>query len=191
MLTSASIKIGVLNAWIFMSVFIWQMIIIAFANKYVKERTHVPMSARRTVLEKYIGMIANFFWLLALGYSVFLPLLFGTVWFYLGFSIFIIGVLLLSFATQNFITTPENQLIQKGAYKFSRHPMYLATFLICLGSGIATASWIFILLSVILTVCFHYEALVEERYCLDKYGDSYKEYMNSVPRWFGLPNRSN
>jgi protein-S-isoprenylcysteine O-methyltransferase Ste14 len=186
MLTSTAVKIGVWNAWIFMSVFILQMSIISFADKSVRERSHVPNDARRTTLEKYMGIIANFIWLLALGYSVFLPLLFGTVWFYIGFSLFIIGVLLLSFSTSNFMTTPMDQLIQKGVYKFSRHPMYLATFLICLGTGIATASWIFILLSVIIAVCFHYEALVEERYCLKKYKDLYKEYMNRVPRWFGI-----
>jgi protein-S-isoprenylcysteine O-methyltransferase Ste14 len=190
MLTSVSFKIGLWNAWIFMSVFIWQMIIIIFADKYIRKRTHVPKDARRTTLERYVGIVANFFWLLALGYSVFLPLLLGTIWFYIGFPVFIFGVLLLSFATLNFMTTPADRLIQKGVYKFSRHPMYLATFLICLGSGIATASGIFILLSVIMAVCFHYEALVEERYCLAKYKDLYKEYMNTVPRWFGLLKRS-
>ena len=187
MLTSTAIKIGVWNAWIFMSVFILQMIILTFANKHIRKRSHVPKDARRTILEKYIGVIANFIWLLALGYSIFLPLLLETIWFYIGFSVFICGVFLLSFATLNFITTPVDQLIKKGVYKFSRHPMYLATFLICLGTCIATASWIFILLSVIIVVCFHYEALLEERYCLNKYKDLYTEYMNSVPRWLGIP----
>ena len=187
MLTSTAVKIGFWNAWIFMSVFILQMIIIKFADKHIWERSHVPNDARRTTFEKYTGIIANVFWLLALGYSIFLPLLLGTIWFYIGFSVFIFGVLLLSFSTSNFMSTPEDILIQKGVYKFSRHPMYLATFLICLGSGIATASWIFILLSVIIAVCFNYEALVEERYCLNKYKDMYQEYINSVPRWIGIP----
>ena len=187
MLTSTAFKIGVWNAWIFMSVFILQMIIITFADKHIRKRSHVPKDARRSTHEKYIGSIANFIWLLALGYSVFLPLLLGTIWFYIGFSVFIFGVLLLSFSTSNFVSTPEDILIQKGVYKFSRHPMYLGTFLICIGTGIATASFIFILLSVIFAVCIHYEALLEERYCLNKYKDLYKEYMNSVPRWLGIP----
>ena len=65
--------------------------------------------------------------------------------------------------------------------------MYLATFLICLGAALASASSIFILLSLILVLCLHYEALVEERYCIDTYKESYAEYMKRVPRWFGLP----
>jgi len=170
-----------------MSVFIFQMALITFSGKRVKERTHVPNDARRTKFEKYTGIIGNFFWLLALVYSIFLPLLFDTIWFYLGFCIFIIGLLLLLLATINFMTTTVDQLIQEGVYTISRHPMYLATFLICLGTGIATASWIFIVLSLILAVCFHYEALIEERYCLEKYKELYCEYMKRVPRWIGIP----
>jgi protein-S-isoprenylcysteine O-methyltransferase Ste14 len=158
-----------------------------FTDKSIRERSHVPKDARQTSLEKSIGFMANIVWLLALGYSVFLPLLFGTLWFYVGFSVFIFGTLLLSFSTYSFITTPIDQLIQKGVYSLSRHPMYLATFLICLGSGIATASWILIMLSIIMVICFNYESRIEERYCQKMYRDLYNEYMNRVPRWLGIP----
>lgn len=182
-------KIGLWNAWIFMSVFLLQMLVIMLADKRIWERSHVPTDARRNKLERYIGIIGNVIWLLAMGYSVFLPLQPGSVWFYVGLSVFIIGLTLMGIATFNFITTPVDLLITKGSYHFSRHPMYLATFLICLGSSIATASWLFVFFSVIMALCFHQEALIEERYCLDKYGSAYQEYLNSVPRWFGVPKR--
>ena len=170
-----------------MSAFILQMMVILFAEKQISKRSHVPSDAKRTTIEKYIGIIANFIWFIALVYSIFLPLLLGTIWFYIGFFIFSLGLLLLCLSTFDFMTTPADQMIQKGVYKFSRHPMYLATFLICLGSGIATASWIFILLSIAILVCFHYESLVEERYCLEKYKDLYRGYMQRIPMWFGIP----
>lgn len=97
----------------------------------------------------------------------------------------------MSIATFNFITAAADQLITKGAYSFSRHPMYLATFFICLGSGIATVSWLFIFLSIIMALCFYQEAVIEERYCLIKYGNSYQEYMNKVFRWIGIPKKYN
>jgi len=187
MASASTFEIGIWNAWIFMSAFIFQMMVMMFAGKQIGERSHVPSNARRTTFEKYIGIIANFIWFIALGYSIFLPLRLGTIWFYIGFSIFILGVLLLLFSTYNFITTSVDQMIQKGVYKFSRHPMYVATFLICLGAGIATASWIFMILCIAIMVCFYYEALLEERYCLEKYKDLYKEYMKRVPMWFGIP----
>lgn len=184
-------KIGIWNAWIFMSVFLLQMLSIVFADKRVQERSHIPIEARRNKLERYIGMIGNFIWLLAFGYSVFLPLRLGTIWFYIGLSVFIVGFTLMAIATFNFITTPTDQLITKGAYNFSRHPMYSATFFICLGSGIATVSWLFILLSIIMAFCFYQEALIEERYCLNRYDNAYQEYIKRIPRWIGIHKKYN
>jgi protein-S-isoprenylcysteine O-methyltransferase Ste14 len=184
-----ALKIGIWNAWIFMSVFLLQMLVIMCVDKRIRERAHVPIDARRNKLERYAGIMGNFIWLLAMGYSIFLPLQPGTTWFYVGLSVFIIGLIVLTVATFNFITTPADLLITKGVYHFSRHPMYLATFFICLGSGIAAASWLFIFFSVVMAFCFYQEALIEERFCLDKYGSAYHEYQNSVPRWLGVPKR--
>jgi len=173
-------KIGICNAWIFMSVFLVQMLVIMLINKHVRERSHVPKEARRNKFERNVGVIGNLFWLLALCYSVFLPLQVSTTWFYIGLSVFIIGLISMAIATYNFIVTPTEQLITKGAYKYSRHPMYLATFFICLGAGIAAISWLFIFLSIIMAFCFYQEALIEEKYLLDKFGDEYLEYQSKV-----------
>ncbi len=182
-------KIGIWNAWIFMSVFLLQMLVIMFVDKRVRDRTHIPQQARRNTLEKHIGTISNFVWILALAYSIFLPLQPGSIWFYVGLFIFTIGLILLTTATFNFITTPTDQLITKGAYRFSRHPMYLATFFICLGSGVAAVSWLFVLLSIIMALCVSREALIEERYCLSRYKKVYLEYINRTPRWIGVTKR--
>ena len=182
-------KIGIWNAWIFMSVFLLQMLIIMFAYKRVWKRSHIPLEAKRNKLERYIGIIGNIIWLLAMSYSAFLPLHLGTFWFYIGLSVFIIGLILFSMATFSFITTSPDQLITKGVYRYSRHPMYLATFIICLGTGIASVSLLFVLLSVIMVFCFHKEAIIEERYCLNKYKNAYPKYMSYVPRWIGIRTR--
>jgi len=179
-------KIGIWNAWLFMSVFLLQMIPILFVDKHIREKSHVPAEAKRSKSEKYAGIIGNTVCFLALGYSVFLPLQPGTFWFNAGLAVFIAGSIVLATATANFITTPAEQMITRGMYQLSRHPMYLATFLIYLGTGLATLSWLFMLLSLVMILCFHREALVEEKYCLDKYGDAYREYMGRVPRWFLL-----
>jgi protein-S-isoprenylcysteine O-methyltransferase Ste14 len=177
-------KIGLWNAWIFMSIFILQMLVMMFAGKRIRQRSHVSQDAKRNKFEKNISIIGNLIWLSALIYSVFLPFKTGTLWFYAGFLLFIIGLIIMAVATYDFITTPVDLMIKKGSYKLSRHPMYSATFFICMGAGIATLSWLFILLSLLMIYCFHQEALIEERYCLKKYSD-YREYMNRVPRWLG------
>ncbi len=182
-------KIGIWNAWIFMCVFLLQMLPMMFADKAVWEKSHIPIEARQNKLERNIGKIGNYIWLLALGYSVFLPLRLGTLWFYMGLSVFIVGLLLLVVATFDFMTTPADQLITNGVYNFLRHPMYLSTFFICLGSGIAAVSWLFIFLSIIMALCFYKEALIEERYCLNKYDKTYQEYIDKTSRWLGVPKK--
>jgi len=182
-------KIGFWNAWIFMSIFVLQMLGIAFVGKNVRERSHIPNEIRRNRLERYTGTTANIIWLLALAYSIFLPFQLETIWFYIGLFIFFVGAILMIIATLNFITTASEQMITRGVYRFSRHPMYLTIILICLGAGIASLSFLFILLTIVMAFCLHKEALIEERYCLDKYGGAYQEYVNNVPRWIGLPKR--
>ena len=180
-------KIGIWNAWTFMSVFIVQMLVIMFAGDRVRRRSHVPIEVKRRRLERYTGVIANIVWLIALVYSIFLPFKLSTVWFYAGLAVFVIGLTILTIATYYFISTPADMPIIQGVYKLSRHPMYLATFFICMSAGISSGSWIFIFLSVFMGLCFHKEALVEEKYCLHKYGNAYQEYLDRVPRWIGIP----
>lgn len=184
-----ALKIGIWNTWIFMSVFLIQMLVIFFVDKRVRERSHVSYKLRRNRLEKFASMMGNILWFIALIYSVFLPFHTGTVWFYIGLPAFAIGLLLLTLATYNFIATPVDQLITKGAYSFSRHPMYLATFLICLGSGFASGSLLFVFLTIIMSFCFYQEAVIEERYCFNKYGSIYREYKKRTPGLIGIPGR--
>jgi len=53
--------------------------------------------------------------------------------------------------------------------------------------SVASASWIFLLLSVVIIVLQTSQAIAEERGCLETYGDEYQEYLNRTPRWIGIP----
>lgn len=180
------LSIGFLNAWIFTSIFILQMMAIMLLAKPALQRSHVPAEIRKKRGDKSVGMTGNLIWFLSLFYSVFLPLQFGSIWFYPGLFCFLIGSFILILATISFISAPEDQPITGGIYQFSRHPMYLATFLICLGSGLATESGLFTFLSILLAFCLYKEALIEERYCLEKYSHEYQKYIKRTPRWIGL-----
>jgi protein-S-isoprenylcysteine O-methyltransferase Ste14 len=56
-----------------------------------------------------------------------------------------------------------------------------------LGTGIASASWIILLFSVIFKILTSLFAAAEERHCLEKYGDAYREYIDRTSRWIGIP----
>jgi protein-S-isoprenylcysteine O-methyltransferase Ste14 len=60
--------------------------------------------------------------------------------------------------------------------------------LVIVGIGIACASWVFLLVAIVFAVAqMHILAIPEERFCLEKYGDAYREYMARTPRWVGIP----
>ena len=180
-------EIGIWNAWIFMSSFLLQWLAVILAGKNVAERSGHPADMKKNRAEKRAGIIGNSIWLLATVYSIFLPLQLGTAWFYLGLAIFLIGLGVLTTATINFATAPAEKPVTQGAYSFSRHPLYLSVFIIYIGTSIATASWVFFLLGIANIFWIRTEALVEERYCLERYSDTYREYMNGTPRWIGIP----
>ena len=177
-------ELGLWNAWIFMP-FLFLMIY-ATAKLKKGEEPKDELDA----LSKIERRIFNFAWLVfffALIYSVFLPLELGTIWFYVGLPITLIGLVTLTIALLNFATIPYDEPVVKGLYRYSRHPLYVTIFLFLLGVGIASASWLFLLLSIIFTILNSLRAIPEERFCLKQYGDAYREYMNRTPRWIGIP----
>jgi len=56
-----------------------------------------------------------------------------------------------------------------------------------IGVGIACASWVFLMFAIVYSILSFIYAITEERYCLAKYGDAYREYMTRTPRWIGIP----
>lgn len=120
-------------------------------------------------------------------YSIFLPLKLGSAWLHIGLAVYLFGLAMFLWAGVSVATTPPGEPFFKGAYRYSRHPLYLSTFCTFLGAGIAAASWLFVLLAVLLIVLFAVYVGVEERACTDRYGDSYRAYRDRTPRWFGIP----
>ena len=178
-------EIGLWNAWIFMP-YLFLMIILISKLKKGEDPGKTELDAL-SKNEKRILNSAFLVLLFAVIYSIFLPLKLGTMWFYVGFPVTMIGLVMFTIVIANFITTPWDKPVIKGLYHYSRHPMYITIALFLLGIGIASASWLFLLLSIIFTILNTLRAIYEERYCFDKYGDAYREYMNRTPRWIGIP----
>ena len=121
-------------------------------------------------------------------YSVFLPLAIGTVWFYAGLSVYLMGFAFIILAMLAFIATPVDKPNTTGIYSISRHPIYLGWFSIFISIGIASASWVYILLALISLAPMRNALMIpEERMCRERFGNAYREYMNKTPRWIGIP----
>jgi len=182
-------EIGLWNAWILMLYLPLHPLIMIVVDKVVgtgemsKKMGDVPYEKG----EKRAFMISLVVLFLLLVYSVFLPLKLGTMWFYAGLTIYLVGMVLLLTAIVNISTTLLGQPFTKGMYRYSRHPMMVSELITFVGVGVASASWIFLLLSTTIIVLQTSQAVAEERGCLETYGDEYQEFMNKTPRWIGIP----
>ena len=120
-------------------------------------------------------------------YSIFLPIKLGTAWFYAGFIVYLLGMIFDTVATLNFAATPVDKPNTQGIYCLSRNPIYLGFLLIYIGTGIACTSWIFLLIALVFFLVLHYVLIAsEERFCLEKFGSTYQEYMDRTPKWIGI-----
>jgi len=143
-----------------MSTFLLQWLAVGLAGKKVLQRTGHPTDMKRSKSDRRIGMAATITWLITTIYSIFLPLQLGKIWFYIGLGVFLSGLIILTVATLNFATAPHNKPITGGLYRYSRHPMYLAMFLIYIGTSLASVSWLFFLLTIATVVMTRLEAIL-------------------------------
>lgn len=77
-------------------------------------------------------------------------------------------------------------LLMRGPYRFTRNPMYIAELMLWLGWAIFYGS-IIIFIALLVTAPLMDKGVVarEERDLEARFGESYLEYKNRVPRWFG------
>jgi len=154
----------------------------------VKDATKKMKAGDHTIADKIIFIFKNFVLFFGLFiYSIFLPLRLETAWFYAGLVMCMLGVITWTIAMVNIANIPLGQAWTKGLYRYSRHPMVLSSFLIFIGAGVASASWVFLLFSIVLIILSNISVSAEERFCLEQFGNPYREYMARTPKWLGIP----
>jgi len=184
-------ELGLWNAWIVTVLgLILPSIIFSYINKEVqKKRTGGFKWSELSKTDK-IGIIITqiIIFPFTVIYSFFLPLKLGTVWFYIGLPISILGIIMCFMTGVSFATAPLDKPITTGVYSVSRNPQYFLWFLEYLGIGISGLSWVFLLCAVAWIILLHIGVVQsEEPSLIKKYGDAYREYMNRTPRWIGIP----
>jgi len=174
-------EIGVWNSWILTTILFLFIMLSGALPKDIGKR----ITPAREV--KKINSVMMIVFLTMIIYSIFLPLKLSTLWFYVGLGVYLLGFAISTAALISIATTKPSEPFTTGIYRYSRHPIALGTILPFVGAGIATASWLFLLLSVILMVISHFSVITEEDATTMKFGDSYREYIERTPRWIGLP----
>jgi protein-S-isoprenylcysteine O-methyltransferase Ste14 len=179
-------KIGLWNAWIFIVPYL--LVNFGLPFLFVGKKSSFWNWPSYTKLERMYLLTAMLFMICMAFYSIFLPLNVGTTWFYAGLPVYLLGLAFIITAMLAFIALPADKPNTTGLYRISRHPMYLGIFLMYIGIGIASASWVYLLLALLYLATYRNAYMIpEERFCCEKFGDVYRKYINSTPRWLGMP----
>jgi len=176
-------KLDLLNAWIFILPLLVLWLTFIRVNKEKMEGPEVELTRK----EKKLFPVLQAIIFVSFIYSVFLPLKLDTVWFYVGLFIYLVGMIFIAMAWLSFATTPLGKPVTKWVYRISRNPMDFGWVWTYVGIGIACASWLYLLFAVVAIVLMDFFTNTEERFCLKKYGDAYREYMGKTPKWIGIP----
>lgn len=116
-------------------------------------------------------------------YSVFIPLELFTLNFYIGTSIYLIGMVSSVYAMWTFSQAELSKPVTKGIYKITRHPMQVMAIVMWIGIGIATGVWLLVIFAFLLGAISYPTFKAQERFCIEKYGEEYLEYIGRTPRY--------
>jgi protein-S-isoprenylcysteine O-methyltransferase Ste14 len=79
---------------------------------------------------------------------------------------------------------PTTAIVERGPYRFTRNPMYLAMTLAYVGVSLLLNNvWAVVFLPAVLLVIDVFVIRAEERYLAAKFGESYRSYCARVRRW--------
>ena len=180
-----TLKIGWLNGWILLCLIylIFGILLILFPKDVVSRLYNYDRSSwSKTQRAFYI--IGKLLALVCLVLIIFTPLKIRANIFIPGIILFAFGLAGFIIALFNFKNTPLDQPVTRGLYRISRHPQVLMLFIMSIGICITIGSGLVLFIVIISSLFLHSRDLAEEKACLERYGDSYRNYMKLVPRYF-------
>lgn len=79
---------------------------------------------------------------------------------------------------------PPRRLVVNGLYRYTRNPMYSGVLAVLLGEAWLFQSAYLVRYALLVLVVIHaFVVLYEERTLARRFGDSYRAYRRTVPRW--------
>ncbi|MEG0277236.1 MAG: isoprenylcysteine carboxylmethyltransferase family protein [Coprobacillus sp.] len=102
----------------------------------------------------------------------------------IGISIYTLGIIILIVSTIHFSKPNSQNLNSNGIYRLSRNPMYVGYFIYFLGCVFMTESILLFIVLMLFQISCHWLILEEEKWCINKFGNQYIEYMKKVRRYF-------
>lgn len=126
---------------------------------------------------------------LGLGYIAAAPL--PDFAFYVGISLMLLGILIRQYAiavlgryfSLAVRITEDHKLVDRGPYRYVRHPSYTGALLTFVGLGLSVQSWAAVLVLLLMfAVAYGYRMSVEEETLRSELGQDYVSYMQRTKR---------
>jgi protein-S-isoprenylcysteine O-methyltransferase Ste14 len=179
-------------AWIFWIVFLGSFLPefgLIWRSRPRKGETTDRGSTAVIVLGGWIGMFSAF---AIAGVPAFVIHRGQKAWFVAGLGTLLAGSIIRRhcwrvlgpYFTGNVRTALDQPVIQRGAYRWVRHPSYTGGMLMYAGTGLALTNWLSVLLvTAPALAAYVYRVRVEERALLASLGRRYEEYMRRTKRF--------
>jgi protein-S-isoprenylcysteine O-methyltransferase Ste14 len=179
----SQLRIGLCNGWLLVALFalVFGALLIIFPRDVVTRLYERPRRTRSQTVRRTLGVFLALVWL---ALAILTPLRHAGVVLAIGLTLYAGGLTGLVLALFSYAHTPADQPVTSGLYRISRHPQQVMVSLVFLGVSIAMGSWLALGLIGIGLIGGHVKVVAEEKACLEKYGESYREYMKQVPRYF-------
>jgi len=186
-LLQTNFELGIFNAYFLALIYFIISILSSVFKKKNKSKGVNHSKLKDDDFFKVIYWLSFIMFILTIIVSFFLPIVFDSIFFYIGIVLWFIGIIIVSSVVISWVKTPQGKPVTTGTYKYSRNPMYISFFFAYIGIGIISISWVFLMLvfvNIFITIIF---VEYEEKTCIEKYGNVYKDYMKKTSRWIGFP----
>lgn len=177
------LQIGLFNGWLLAAILylVFGILLFLLPRQVVARLYDRPRRKGADVVRRILGLLLVLVWLLL---TILTPLSRSAVVLAVGLVCYACGLTGFVVALLNYANTAIDQPVTSGIYRISRHPQQFMLSVAFLGISIAMGSWIALGLMGIGVIGGHAKVVAEEKVCLEKYGESYREYMERVPRYF-------
>jgi protein-S-isoprenylcysteine O-methyltransferase Ste14 len=108
------------------------------------------------------------------------------LFFRLGVLAILLVFAILLFRSAHFVTGEDqrpNNVIKTGAFRYVRHPLYLASIMMYLGLVVSTASFLSLAVLVGIFIFYNYISSYEEKLLVSEFGDEYIKYKQNTGKW--------
>jgi protein-S-isoprenylcysteine O-methyltransferase Ste14 len=172
-----------LNGWILLVVYgiVFGIVVRSFPRDVISRLYDKSYWTRRQRVLTAVGKLCASVLFLLLAFS---PLRIGHIVFVVGMGMYALGMTGVVIALVDFAGAAADQPATHGLYRISRNPQWTMLVLVFVGVCLTVGSWMATLLLACAAVFYHFRLLAEERSCLARYGDAYRDYMARVPRYF-------